>query len=441
MQDPPTEFSAELIDKALCDILASSVFLSSRQCQLLFRYIVEFSLTGQDELLRERVIGATVFGGAPDYDTGNDPIVRARAAEVRKRLAQYYVERQDKAAVQISIPKGSYRAVFSYGPPSPHTEWSDVVMESNQTTEDRPQSLALAVDDSKMTTEEALDRPVVRRHPLKSWRAWTVLLLLITVPCGWLMFRSWHNQRRENRFKQFWAPFSNSARPAVIYIGANSAYRFSRSYLENYRREHHIQNAGLDFFIDLKPSESVSEADLVPTNKLIGFGDVAAAARITSTLASFGENYDLRYGNDITITDMQSSPVILIGGFSNAWAMQIIHHLRYTLDDIDKVVDNKDKSKVWQRRDDGETNKPQDDYAILSRLVHSQTGGFVLSIAGVGSSSNQATADFVSDPRQIDKLLQNAPPGWENLNMQVVFHTTTIDDIPTSVDVKAIYFW
>ena len=440
MQDPPTEIPAELIDNALRDILASSVFMSSKQCQLLFRYIVDFSLTRQDELLRERVIGATVFGRAPDYDTGNDPIVRARAAEVRKRLAQYYVDRQDKTAVQISIPKGSYRAVFSYGPSFPQTEWGDEIAEGNKTTEDLPQSLALAVDDSKITTEEGLDRPVGRRHPLKSRRALTVLLIFLAIPCGWLMFNSWHNQRRDNRFKQFWAPFSNSSRPAVIYIGANSAYRLSRSYLENYRREHHIQNAGLDFFIDLQPSKSISEADLVPTNKLIGFGDVAAAGRITSTLAGLGKTYDLRYGNDITITDMQSSPVVLIGGFSNAWTMEITRHLRYTLDDIDKVVDNNDKSKVWRRSED-EGNKPQDDYAILSRLTHSQTGGFVLSIAGVGSSSNQATADFVSDPLQIEKLLQNAPPGWENMNMQVVLHTTTIDDVPTSIDVKALYFW
>jgi hypothetical protein len=69
------------------------------------------------------------------------------------------------------------------------------------------------------------------------------------------------------------------------------------------------------------------------------------------------------------------------------------------------------------------------------------TGSFVLSIAGVASSSNQATADFVSDPRQIAKLLKTAPSGWENMNMQVVLHTTTINDIPTSVDVQAIYFW
>lgn len=439
MQDPPAEVATELIEDAMGNILASPVFQSSKQCQVLLRYVVDFSLAGQDELLRERVIGATVFGRAPDYDTGNDPVVRARVGEVRKRLAQYYLDRLDKPAVQISIPKGSYRAVFSYGLPSAHAEWSDDVSENNKSAADVSRPLAAARRESTVATEEVRDHSVSRRHPLKSWTSLAALLILIAITGSWLTFQSWHNQKG-TAFQRFWAPFSSSSKPAVIYIGANASYRLSRSYLENYRKHHDIQNAGLDFFVDLQPSESISESDLVPTNKLIGFGDVAATARVTSTLAKLGKNYDLRYGNDITITDLQSSPAILIGGFSNAWTMQITRGLRYTLEQDDKIVDNKDKSKVWQWKED-EANQRQDDYAILSRLIRSPTGSFVLSIAGVASSSNQATADFVSDPRQIAKLLKNAPSGWENMNMQVVLHTTTINDIPTSVDVQAIYFW
>jgi hypothetical protein len=440
VQVPPAEIAAELIEGAISDILASSVFNSSKQCQILLRYVVDFSLAGRDELLRERVIGATVFGRAPDYDTGNDPVVRARVAELRKRLAQYYLDRLDRPAVQISIPKGSYRAVFSYGLPSPHAEWSDHVSERDKSTVEFPHPLAVINGESTVATEEGRDKPVGRRYPVKSWTSLTVLLIVIAIMGGWLTFQSWHNQQRANLFKQFWAPFSSSSKPAVIYIGANASYRLSRSYLENYRRQHDIQNAGLDFLVDLQPSESIPESDLVPTNKLIGFGDVAATARITSMLAKLGKNYDLRYGNDITITDLQSSPTILIGGFSNAWTMQITRGLRYTLEQGDKVVDNNDKSKVWQWKED-DANQRQDDYAILSRLIRSPTGSFVLSIAGIASSSNQATADFISDPRQIEKLLKAAPPGWENKNMQVVLHTMTINDIPTSVDVQAIYFW
>ena len=74
----------------LDDILRSTPFRTSRQCQDLFRYIVEHSLAGSDDSLRERVIGIEVFGRAPDYDTAQDPVVRIRAAYVRKRLAEYY---------------------------------------------------------------------------------------------------------------------------------------------------------------------------------------------------------------------------------------------------------------------------------------------------------------------------------------------------------------
>jgi hypothetical protein len=430
----------ELIEKAVCDVLRSSIFQSSRQCQLLLRYIVDCSLTHQDDLLRERVIGAAVFGRAADYDTGNDPVVRARVAEVRKRLAQYYLDCRGEVAIQISIPKGSYRAVFSSSLQSPHAEPNDDASESDKRMDDLSHPLIATTGERKASTEEGRAKHVEWHHPLKSWIFLTALLVIIAVPGCRPVFQSWQNHRRTNLFEQFWAPLSNSSKPVVIYIGANSVYRLSGSYLENYRKQHHIQNAGLDFFIDLQPSQSISQGDLVPTNKLIGFGDVAAAARVASTLQSFKQKYDLRYGNDIAITDLQSSPAILIGGFSNAWTMQITHRLRYTLEDGHKIVDNNDRSKVWQWRED-EAGGQQDDYVVLSRLVHSQTGGFVISIAGVASSSNQAAADFISDSRQIEKLLQHVPRGWENMNMQVVLHTTTINDVPTSIDVQAVYFW
>ena len=61
--------------------------------------------------MKERVIGSEVFGRRPDYDTNSDPIVRARVAEVRKRLALYYQTEQEKA-VRISVPLGSFKATF-----------------------------------------------------------------------------------------------------------------------------------------------------------------------------------------------------------------------------------------------------------------------------------------------------------------------------------------
>ena len=114
---PPDALSDEerlLVERALDDMVNSVPFRTSRQCQDLLRYVVLQSLAGEEESLRERVIGVEVFGRRPDYDQAADPVVRIRAADVRKRIALYY-EAADRAAypVKIAIHSGSYRAFSS----------------------------------------------------------------------------------------------------------------------------------------------------------------------------------------------------------------------------------------------------------------------------------------------------------------------------------------
>ena len=114
--DPVGSKETSQIQRTMSSILSSVQFRSSKQCQDLLRYVIEQSLNDQNDLLRERVIGAMVFGRRPDYDTANDPIVRARMAEVRKRLAQYYQsENFDSSQTRIEIPPGHYRAIFRLG--------------------------------------------------------------------------------------------------------------------------------------------------------------------------------------------------------------------------------------------------------------------------------------------------------------------------------------
>src|SRR6266498_5634336 len=100
------------IRRLLDDILRSAPFKTSLQCRNLLRYIVEHSLSGLDDSLRERVIGIEVFGRATDYDTAEDPVVRLRAADIRKRLAQYYQAKSEPGEWKIEIPTGSYKAQF-----------------------------------------------------------------------------------------------------------------------------------------------------------------------------------------------------------------------------------------------------------------------------------------------------------------------------------------
>jgi TolB-like protein/tetratricopeptide (TPR) repeat protein len=106
-----------LVRRHLEKILASHVFAGSRRTQDFLRLIVSHALEGDVDNLRERMIGAEMFGRPVSYDTGSDSVVRVRASEVRKKLAQFYSEsKEEKTEVRIELPSGSYVPRFHFEP-------------------------------------------------------------------------------------------------------------------------------------------------------------------------------------------------------------------------------------------------------------------------------------------------------------------------------------
>jgi len=105
-----------LVRDHLRDVTASSAFAASKRTQDFLQLIVEHALEGEVESLRERMIGAEMFGRPVDYDTGSDSVVRVKATEGRKRLAKYYLENNGYHAVRIELPSGSYVPRFIFGP-------------------------------------------------------------------------------------------------------------------------------------------------------------------------------------------------------------------------------------------------------------------------------------------------------------------------------------
>jgi hypothetical protein len=62
----------------LISILEGASFRGSSRSAAFLRFVVEETLAGRQELLKEQTIGATVLGKKPAYDTGADSGVRGR---------------------------------------------------------------------------------------------------------------------------------------------------------------------------------------------------------------------------------------------------------------------------------------------------------------------------------------------------------------------------
>jgi TolB-like protein/Tfp pilus assembly protein PilF len=103
------------IRRHLQDILASAAFSGSRRAQEFLQLVVEHTLAERIDSLKERMIGVEMFGRPVDYDTANDAVVRVKATEVRRRLAQYYQDSAGRnASVRIELPVGSYVPKFAW---------------------------------------------------------------------------------------------------------------------------------------------------------------------------------------------------------------------------------------------------------------------------------------------------------------------------------------
>src|ERR1700728_1600422 len=107
----------EAVLRELEAILSSPFFRTSNRSKQFLAYVVQHTLEGSHEPLKERTIGAKLFQRPAGYSTGDDPVVRVQAGEVRRRLEQYHHAAPSPSPVRIELPVGSYAPEFHWAPP------------------------------------------------------------------------------------------------------------------------------------------------------------------------------------------------------------------------------------------------------------------------------------------------------------------------------------
>ena len=102
----------EIAAAQLTRILASKAFRQADRLKRFLSFIVEETVAGRGERLKEFVVGMEVFGKDNSFDPRNDPIVRVQARRLRAQLARYYSEEGQDDDLLIELPKGGYAPVF-----------------------------------------------------------------------------------------------------------------------------------------------------------------------------------------------------------------------------------------------------------------------------------------------------------------------------------------
>ncbi len=407
----------------LDNILESRFFRNAGRCKQFLRYVVQHRLDGHSEPLKERTIGVEVFERRHDYATGDDPVVRVQAGEVRRRLEQYYQATPTDPLVHIELPLGSYSPLFR--------ESSTVA--PSRTAPFHPPSPEPGGH--------------LKKHSRRYW-AIAAMCAALAIGTGIALLAFRHTAAQKSALDQFWSPVFATPQPVLICLAAPVVYRPTDALFKKYARTHpgtfQTEVEKTNNLLPLDPQDTILWSDLWNyTNYSVVRGDVYAAVTLSALLGKIGKPSQVRIGSNCSFEDLRNSPAVVVGAFNNRWTMHITSSLRFVFVEQDgryMIQEQANGGQVWEEHGDKQ-GKLIDDTAIVARLLDSKTGQFTIIVAGIGEKGTQAAGEFVANPEFLEQGLRSVPAGWQTKNLEFVLQTSVTDSVPGPPRVVAAYSW
>ena len=408
---PENKNDAEKVRECLEAVLSTPRFASSKRYPALLRYVVEKTLCGESETLKERTIGIEVFSRPPNYDTGSDTVVRYAAGEVRKRLSLYYHEEGAGKPIQIELPAGSYVPDF----------YVEERLSKSEAVEKWEPSAAVQESGTStgLSDGPAFLPPVTepRSRSLRLWR-WALPAVLMILCCGaaiWL-----HELHiRSSAYDAFWYPLREASRGSPVLV-CPAAIVFSSNGLTGVDP---AQTPSQDAMLSPETARSMSE-----------ISDVLGAERIPFTV---------RLPAVVTGDELSRHPAVLIGAYNNRVTLQAVEDLRYRFSGraTQSIYDATQPTVSWARPRSWR-NEPGNDYALFARFRSTRTKQWTYVIAGLGRAGTEAAAAMVTSPDQLASIASRLPPDWNSSNFEVVLRVEVRANRATvEPTVEAVWEW
>jgi hypothetical protein len=383
-------------------LLSSSHFRNSRRYTDLLRFVVQQTLQGHADILKERTLGIEVFGRERSFDTSGDSIVRVAAAEVRKRIALYYREEGHERELRIELPSGSYVPHFRRPlEPAPTVVRQTETIAPAQTIDRTPKQVVTSVRTNRATM-------VVR-----------CLFIALVILAGIGIVEERNSQ------KDLLEPLWKSPQNAILCIGSPKLKQ------------------------NQPGANGQTEASLgQPTanNTLLPFADAMTLSRFQVRLNTHGKPNRVELAGSTTFADLRAGPTILIGAFDNPWTLRLTSQMRFRFLGTDEtegeIIDSKSNSgsrwsvdfriPYWDRTQD---------YAIVA-ITHDATLDQPLIItAGIGPNGTAAAGEFLLSPDNLAALVRMAPAHWSGKNVEVVLATQVIQGNSGPPRILASEYW
>ena len=409
---PSNEFEKGAVQQQVEQLLASPLFHASKRYPSFLRFVVARVLSGQTDQLKERILGVEIFDRPADYDTNTDPIVRVTAAEIRKRIEQYYQDPQHSQEIRLFLPAGSYAPQFSW--PGHPTGFPGTA----------PELPSKGSDTTKVHSASTVPVPPrsIRSFILDRRFAFALAVLALVAITSATVWRV----SRPSILKQFWEPFVTSPEPVLFCIADQNQYATIR-----------LRDAA-------NPDRETTLADSMVT---VIIDDVSPLVNVAGMLRSYGKTYRVLGESTTSLTDLRRGPSVFIGAFDNSWTLRLTSPLRF------HFANDPLMTKFWieDRANPGKRDWMVDrsqqqtgvykDYAIVARFLDPNTDQFAVVAAGIARGGTIAAGEFLVDAHRMDEMLSQLPTNWRRKNVEIILETQVIQDRSGPPRVSAVHVW
>ncbi|WP_446743409.1 hypothetical protein [Silvibacterium acidisoli] len=430
--------SPELRDKLkehLEDVVEGAAFRGSPRCGQFLRYILSQALLLRYDSLKERVIGTEVFGRLPDYDTGEDAIVRVTASDVRRRLLKHYDGNAKDSPFRISLPLGSYAPEVDYAEPPPLNE---AVLTA----------VAPVMAVAEQAVPAAAPRPARRRVPWTTLFWISVAVNVLTL--GWLAgsqlwTQYWSSEAKTARLLPWLELFQSGHRTILVpsdpEIAEIQMMQGTQVAVTDYAKHFYINPEKL-------PAAAAPFVHGFMHGNKSALVDTPIAIHIERLADARGSGITMIAPRSVQFSDLRTDDNFIFLGSpqSNPWtqlfADQLDFRFAYDAPTQAEYIENLHPRPGEQAKYFGTFGRDGGSYAILALVGNPDQTGKVLLLAGLTSEATESAGMQVMDSAGLKDALGRcglAGGGTLNQHFEMLLHLQWVANYPNHIKVVACH--
>lgn len=418
-------------------ILHSDELRGCQALRKLLRFLVDKSVCGEADELKEYIVAIDGLGKPSSYDPRKNSTVRIQVGRLRQKLADYYRAEGQRDPVVIDVPKGRFKLKFEY---------RNGVAPKSGLLRAPARGPVLAESDQELEHR--------REQKHRAWRFWAAIaasmIVGITIGASFYLVKPTKAKATAVAYaagwdadmEALWQPFVATRKPLIVAIedplfvelNGNPGVYFRDKQLNDW-------NAVMASSTMAAVKHATRSSDIHPSRYYTAYGEVEASFLVAKLLGPRVQNLTVVKTSNLSLQQLADNNVLFVGVQNlffteQTQAAPIDAPLQQVPEGIRNLHPAANEPALFA---DQYSTAPSEEgvaYALITHFPGPMGGNDVESFTSFRSAGYVAAVKAFTNPEFVKPLvtrLKQACGGHMPAYYQIVLRVKFKDDVPTEI--------